>query len=430
MRLAAKARRIELTIQIATRPYNKQHTEVHRPKHIEQFIMLHATELPEPSASALAVSSALSDCIRQAMAVTGHIGFDDYMHMALYEPGLGYYLAGAVKFGSEGDFVTAPELSPMFGRCIARQCRDILDNTGGRILEFGAGSGMLAAQVLVDLAAIGALPERYEIFELSPGLRERQRRTLAQRAPALCDRVEWLSQLPQLPLDGVIIANEILDALPLKCFKTVAGQIYERRVHSVDDHFSWLDVPADARLNEHVRRVLPSDIVNRASEYVSEINIGIKPWIADLARIMRNAVALIIDYGYPRSEYYHAQRSNGTLQCYFRHRKHNDPFRFPGLQDITASVDFTHVAEAVDYCDLQVLGFAEQASFLLATGLLDDAEQRSVAANDVDRLRIAQETKLLTLPTEMGASFKVFATGKGYNLPLRGFQRRDERHRL
>ncbi len=392
--------------------------------------MLHATDFPEPSESALAVSKALCDCIRQAVPVDGHIGFDDYMRMALYQPGLGYYQAGAVKFGSDGDFITAPELSPMFGNCIARQCAEILETTGGHILEIGAGSGMLAAQLLGALGKIDSLPERYQIFELSPALRERQQSTLAERAPELSDRVEWLSQLPRAPIDGVVIANEILDALPLRCFKTIDGQIFERRVRSVDDNFTWLDVPADAALIEQVHSVLSSDIINAASEYVSEINIGINPWIADLARMMRRAVALIIDYGHPRSEYYHPQRSGGTLQCYFRHRKHDDPFRLPGLQDITASIDFTNVAEAADGCGLQILGFAEQASFLLATGLLDDAEQLSLAANDVDRLKIAQETKVLTLPSEMGASFKVFAAARGYNLPLRGFQRRDERHRL
>ncbi len=392
--------------------------------------MLHASELPEPSESALVVSNELRDYIGRAIATRGHIGFDDYMQMALYKTGLGYYQAGAIKLGIEGDFITAPELSPMFGSCIARQCREILENTGGRIFEFGAGSGLLATRVLADLEKIDRLPESYEILELSPLMRERQRRTLAKYVPTLLNRVKWLSQLPQAPLDGVILANEILDALPLKCFKTIAGKIYERRVCLVGNEFSWLDAPADSLLSERVRRVVSHNIINHSSEYVSEINIGVKPWIVDMSRMMRDAVALIIDYGYPRHEYYHPQRSNGTLQCYFRHRKHTDPFFYPGLQDITASVDFTNVAEAADICDLQILGFAEQANFLLATGLLDDAKQRSSTVNDVDRLRIAQEIKVLTLPTEMGTSFKVLAVGKGYNLALSGFQLRDDRRRL
>ena len=392
--------------------------------------MLHANELPEPSESALVVSNELRDYIRRALAKHGHIGFDDYMQMALYKTGLGYYQAGAVKLGIEGDFITAPELSPMFGSCIARQCSEILENTGGRIFEFGAGSGLLATRILADLEKIGGLPESYEILELSPLMRERQRQTLAQYVPTLLNRVKWLSQLPQAPLDGVILANEILDALPLKCFKTIAGKIYERRVHLVGNEFSWLDAPADPLLSKQVRRVVSRNIINHSSEYVSEINIGVQPWIIDMSRMMRDAVALIIDYGYPRHEYYHPQRSNGTLQCYFRHRKHTDPFRYPGLQDITASVDFTNVAEAVDICDLQILGFSEQANFLLATGLLDEAEQRSSTVNDVGRLRIAHEIKVLTLPTEMGASFKVLAVGKGYNLALSGFKLRDDRRRL
>ena len=392
--------------------------------------MLHATELPEPSASAVEVSNALCGRIGQAIGAHGHIGFDDYMRMALYEPGLGYYQAGAVKFGRAGDFVTAPELSPMFGRCIARQCAEILAHTQGRILEFGAGSGRLAAQVLTGLAAADAVPERYEIFELSPELRDRQRSTIRRDAAPLLGRVEWITEITQQPQDGVIIANEILDALPVKSFKIIAGQVYERRVQLLENRFSWLDVPADLMLGRQVKKLLSSDIINSADEYISEVNIGVNPWIADMARLMGNAVALLVDYGYPRSEYYHPQRINGTLQCYFRHRKHDDPFWFPGLQDITASVDFTHVAEAADGSGLSVLGFAEQASFLLATGLLEEAEALSLGANEVERHRIAQETKVLTLPTEMGARFKVFAAGKGYNLPLRGFQIRDDRHRL
>ena len=392
--------------------------------------MLHATELPEPSASALAVSGALNERIRQTIAATGHIGFDDYMHMGLYEPGLGYYQAGAIKFGSTGDFVTAPEISPMFGSCIARQCRDILEHTGGNVLEFGAGSGLLASQVLNGLASTGSLPERYAIVELSPDLRERQRNTLDRNAGPLVVRVEWLAQLPELPQYGLIIANEILDAFPVKIFKTCAGKIYECRVQLLDNKFAWLDVPADRDLCERVTERISSEIIHRESEYVSELNMGIGPWISDLARVMHSAVALFIDYGYPRSEYYHPQRSTGTLQCYFRHRKHDDPFWNPGLQDITASVDFTSVAEAVDSCGLSVLGFAEQASFLMANGLLDEAQARASSADEIVRQRIAHETKILTLPTEMGARFKVFAAGRGYNFPLRGFQLRDDRHRL
>ncbi|MFP6683039.1 MAG: SAM-dependent methyltransferase, partial [Gammaproteobacteria bacterium] len=260
--------------------------------------------------------------------------------------------------------------------------------------------------------------------------RERQRNTLEQNVGPLVGRVEWLEQLPELPQDGLIIANEILDAFPVKVFKTCAGKIYECRVQLLDNEFAWLDVPADRDLCERVTERISSEIIHRESEYVSELNIGIGPWISDLARVMRSAVALVIDYGYPRSEYYHRQRSTGTLQCYFRHRKHDDPFWNPGLQDITASVDFTSVAEAVERCGLSVLGFAEQASFLMANGLLEEAQARASSADEIVRQRIAHETRILTLPTEMGARFKVFAAGRGYNFPLRGFQLRNDCHRL
>jgi SAM-dependent MidA family methyltransferase len=397
----------------------------------DQFVMLHALELPEPSPIALVVSDELSGQIRRTIAEAGgHIGFDDYMRMALYEPGLGYYLAGAVKFGNDGDFITAPELSPLFGRCLARQCREILDMTGGRVVEFGAGTGLLAASVLTALAGSGSLPDRYTIIELSPELRDRQRGAIEQHAAPYLDRVEWVECPPRAPMNGVVIANEILDAIPVKVFKTTAGRIYERRVQSIGDRFGWLDVPADRILEEKVRGLVAREIIECDTEYVSEFNAGIEPWIADLGRLMENAVALVIDYGFPRSEYYHPHRTSGTLMCHFRHRQHDDPFWFPGIQDITASVDFTCVAEAADAGKLGVLGFAEQSSFLLACGLLDDAGERVAGADEILRQRVAHEIKVLTLPTEMGARFKVLALGRGYNSPLRGFQLRDERHRL
>jgi len=393
--------------------------------------MINAPDLPDPSAEELAVSAELGDRIRQAIDnSSGHIGFDEYMRMALYEPGFGYYVGGAEKFGAGGDFITAPEVSPLFGRCIARQCREILARTGGSVVEFGAGSGVLAASVLNALGASGSLPERYAIFELSPELRERQGRTIERLAGAFADTVEWIDRPPEAPLDGVVLANEILDSFPVKIFKSIAGRVYERRVALDGRRFRWMDIPADPVLDDRVRGLVAPEIVEQDTEYISEINIGTEPWISDLAVAMNNAVALIVDYGFPRAEYYHPQRTSGTLICHFRHSTHNDPFWCPGIQDITASVDFTWVAEAASACSLQVLGFAEQASFLLSNGLLDDAQQRGSSSDEVERQRVAYETKMLTLPTEMGSRFKVMALGKGYNFPLQGFQLRDDRHRL
>lgn len=393
--------------------------------------MLDATALPEPSADAAAVSAALSQVITGAIAQAGgSIGFDDYMRMALYEPGLGYYLAGAVKFGAAGDFVTAPEMSPLFGACIARAGRDILDATGGSVLEFGAGSGALAASVLNALGAADCLPQAYTIVELSPDLRERQHATIAQRAPAALDRVRWINTLPKSPVDGLVIANEILDAFPVRVFALEAGRIVERRVGTGEQKFEWVDAPPDDALEHIVRARLAPDIFTQGGVYVSGINTGIDPWIGDLARVLRRGVALLVDYGYPRTEYYHASRSAGTLQCHYRHRVHDDPFFLPGLQDLTASVDFTHVAEAADTNGLRVAGFAEQVNFLLATGLLDEVTALSQGAEEAYRQRLAFETKVLTLPGEMGSRFKFIALARDYAQPVAGFNLRDDRHRL
>jgi SAM-dependent MidA family methyltransferase len=274
------------------------------------------------------------------------------------------------------------------------------------------------------------LPERYAIFELSPELRERQRRTIERHAGAFADRVQWIDRPPEAPFDGVILANEILDAFPVKIFQGIAGKIYERRVKFDEGRFSWLDSPADKALDDRVRGFLMPELIERDTGYISEVNIGTEPWVADLAAAMNNAVVLIVDYGFPCAEYYHPQRTDGTLMCHFRHSTHNDPFWCPGIQDITASVDFTWVAEAASTCGLEVLGYAEQASFLLSNDLLDDAQQRGSSSDESERQRVAYEIKMLTLPTEMGSRFKVMALGKGYDFSLRGFQRRDDRHRL
>ena len=393
--------------------------------------MLNVQELPQPSASAQAISSQLIKHIRHAIASSdGHIGFDEYMRLALYEPGLGYYLAGAVKFGVDGDFVTAPEISPLFGHAIARQCAEVLEETGGDVFEIGAGTGCLASHALNELAKIGAPLRQYKILELSPMLREQQRQSIGQFAPTMLERVEWITTIPGAPIDGVILANEIVDALPVKLFKTVDGVVFERRVQFLEGRFTWIDIAADEPLSDVVFARLGSDIMESGRAYVSEINVGVEPWVADLSRVMGSAVALLIDYGFVRSDYYRRERESGTLMCHFRHRKHNDPFLYPGLQDITASTDFTAVAEAADSCELQVAGFTEQTNFLLGCGLLEEVERLSQTATAKELARFAYETKVLTLPSEMGTRFKVMALAKGYNFPLRGFHRRDDRHRL
>ncbi|MFT4561999.1 MAG: SAM-dependent MidA family methyltransferase [Gammaproteobacteria bacterium] len=393
--------------------------------------MLEASNLPLPGAAARDVSDRLSERIRRSiLEEAGPIGFDEYMRMALYEPGLGYYLGSAIKFGVDGDFITAPELSPLFGASVARQCFSILEHTGGDILEFGAGSGFLAAHVLITLDELGVVPGRYMILELNPRMRERQSQVLQELAPHMFGRVEWLNDLPASKINGVILANEIVDALPVKIFRAARNEIYERRVAQTDGRFAWSETLAPEGLASAIGARVDPSIIAADNHYVSEINISIEPWVNDLARVMDNAVALIFDYGFTGADYYSRDRTQGTLMCHFRHRQHDDPFWFPGLQDITASVDFTALAEAADSSGIRVAGFAEQGNFLLANGLLDDAQRRAENGDDRTLARIAYETKVLTLPSEMGSRFKVLALTKGYNLALSGFQLRDDRHRL
>ena len=351
------------------------------------------------------------------------------MDLALYEPALGYYVNGATVFGAGGDFVTAPELSRLFGACIAHQCIEVLADTGGSIFEFGGGTGRLAASLLAELDQHNSLPDRYYILELSPELRKRQQEYLRSTIPAVLERVTWLSGPPRSPISGVIIANEILDAIPVKVFRLDGESTYERRVNWQDNTLAWRDVPADPSLETIIDRVIERSRIDHEVGYISEINMRLSPWIAELANMLGRGVALLVDYGYPGHEYYHPDRTEGTMLCHYRHRVHGDPFLYPGLQDMTAAVNFTAVAEAADQAGLEVVGFANQAAFLLSCGLPEILE-RGGHGGDEAQIRLAQEVKVLTLPTEMGERCKVMALGKGYAGPMRGFSLRDERHRL
>lgn len=382
--------------------------------------------LPEPDADELAHAAAVRARIDAAIgAAGGRLSFERYMDLALYAPGLGYYVAGARTFGRDGDFVTAPELSPLFGATLARQCAEVLERTGGAIVEFGGGSGRLAAALLAELAAQDALPASYCIVELSPALRERQRATIAASAPGALSRVHWLCDAPAAPFDGVVIANEVLDALPVRLFVRDHGVDFERGVtHDADGELAWTRWPADAALSA----AIASCFETAPEHYASEVNLRARAWIADLRRFLRRGVALLIDYGDARYARYHAQRDGGSLRCYFRHRVLDDPLRHPGLQDITASVDFTRVAEDASAAGFDVLGYATQASFLLACGIEDCLHAR--CAGSTEYARLALEARVLLLPQEMGTRCKVIALGRDYADALRGFQLRDERHRL
>ncbi|MEY4761718.1 MAG: hypothetical protein RLZZ200_1574 [Pseudomonadota bacterium] len=378
------------------------------------------------SSHAAAMRRHLADRITGA---GGFLPFDAYMSEALYAPGLGYYAAGARKLGAGGDFTTAPELSALFGRCIAAQCEPVLRALpGASILELGPGSGKLAADVLRELAARGAMPAQYLLLEVSPDLRERQRERLAALPADLASRVVFLDRPPAADWRGVLLANEVLDALPCEVFALREGGPMERGVGvDADGTFGWRERPAPAALSAEIRRVLgdlrdPPDV-----DYVSELCRRTGPWVAEITARLTQGVALFIDYGLPRSQYYHPTRVTGTLRCHYRQRAHDDPFANPGLEDLTAWVDFTRVAEAADDCGLDVLGFTTQAAFLLGNGLESFV---MAAAEGLPRTRLAGEARQLVMPENMGESFKVIALGRGWESPLSGFLAQDLTERL
>lgn len=357
-------------------------------------------------------------------ARAGWLSFESFMEMALYEPGLGYYSAGASKLGAGGDFITAPEVSPLFSRCLATQCGEILRQvSGGAILEFGAGSGVMAADLLNELAAQGALPQRYLILEVSADLRERQRALVQKQAPRHAARVEWLDRLPE-EFRGVVLANEVLDALPVQRFRIRGDQVNALGVTWQLGRLDWSETHADPELEAAVRRIEANTGERLPDGYTSEINLRLAPWIGGVAAALREGVALFIDYGLPQRQYYRSERREGTLLCHFRHRFHDDPLINVGVQDIGAWVDFTAVAEAASAAGLNVAGFATQAHFLIGNGLeqlLAPAEGQELAA----RVHLARQAMLLTLPGEMGERFKVIGLSRGFDQPLRGFSVRD-----
>jgi len=386
------------------------------------------TTLPLLSAVERAHAERVATHIREFVATQGGvIGFDAFMRLALYSPGLGYYSAGAAKLGSSGDFITAPEVSSLFSRCLARQAADILQTTGGDILELGAGLGTMAADMLLELAALDCLPGRYRILEVSADLAERQRTRIAQLPAELAQRVEWLDRWPERVMRGVVLANEVLDAMPVERF-VLRGPAGAQRVHALgvsatDDGFQWRETPAAPELEHAVATLLDSLPAPLPDGYVSEVCLAFQPWIASLAAQLEQGVALLIDYGLPRAHLYHPQRSAGTLRCHFRHRAHDDPFVNVGLQDITAWVDFTRVAEAADSAGLEVLGFATQAAFLIGAGMESLlTTEMELASEDLQRqARLGGEARRLMMPGEMGEVFKVIALGRGYDAPLAGF---------
>jgi SAM-dependent MidA family methyltransferase len=382
-------------------------------------------KLPEPSPEAREHSARVVDAIRVDIERSGGwIPFDRYMQLALYAPGLGYYVAGARKFGVEGDFVTAPELTPLFGATLACQVADILAVSERReVVELGAGSGVLARDLLRALKARGSSPSHYAIVEPSAELRERQRETLSRLAGELDVPIEWSMDLPSR-VDGAMLLNEVLDAIPAHCVRRERGNYFERGV-AWRDGFQF-DV---RRLDEGPLQELAAKRFPRDIDYSSEINPAAEALVETLAcRLVRGAV-VIIDYGFPRAELYHPQRREGTQMGHYRHRAHGDPFLWPGLSDLTTHVDFTAMAEAGERGGLDVAGFAPQGAFLLGCGLLDCLSAVG-PPESLAYLREASAVQKLTSPAEMGELFKVLALAKGERIAWPGFSLVNAAHRL
>lgn len=378
-----------------------------------------SADLPAPSPDALVHSAKLCELIRQDIATQGSwIPFSRFMELALYAPGLGYYTAGSHKFGEAGDFVTAPELSALFGRTMARQLIEVMQSSTPHILELGAGSGKLALDILTELESMDALPESYSILEVSADLRQRQQALINSKLPHLADRLHWLEALPE-QISGAVIGNEVLDALPVHLLHWNKGKIQELGVANRNHHFVWqdkpLEIPALFDIVEKIR--VPND-------YISEVSLTARGLIASLCERMNRGALLFVDYGFGSREYYHPQRSRGTLMCHYRHHSHNDPFYLPGLQDITAHVDFTAVAEAAIDNGAHFLGYTSQANFLLNNGMPDFLGE--VSPDDVKAYApLAAQLQKLTSPAEMGELFKVIALGIEMEQPLTGFLRGD-----
>jgi SAM-dependent MidA family methyltransferase len=375
--------------------------------------------MPAPSPEASAHSERVVARIRAEIAAAGGwIGFDRYMELALYAPGLGYYAAGARKFGgggAGGDFVTAPEISPLFAQALAALAAQVLGHAAPHIVEFGAGTGALARDLLAALDARGATVESYGIVELSTDLRERQRSRLADA------RVHWLDSPPR-DFRGLIVANEVLDVMPVRLFVRGHGTLYERGVALRDGALAFETRPADATLAKAVAEI-EAEVGALPAGYGAEVGLVARGWMRSAGQWLAHGALLALDYGFPRREYYHPQRIMGTLMCHYRHHAHADPLWLPGLNDITAHVDFTAMAQAAHESGLDVLGYTTQAHVLLNCGLLDLLrEQRTPAAANAAHRLISE--------AEMGELVKVLAVGRGIDAPLLGFTRGDRAHTL
>ena len=375
------------------------------------------------SESQLDCSSALTRLLAERIHADGPITFADFMESALYHAPLGYYRNGSVKFGQTGDFITAPEVSPLFSQALARQCMPVLAMSDDPVvLEVGAGSGRLAADLLMYLRSQDALPQCYYILEVSAELRHRQKQTLTERLPDVVDRVQWVGHVPEDAFSGVIVANEVLDAMPVNVFYWDQG-FGERYVDHSGGQFIWRDGELSS---DQLRSTLASLPIVKERRYVSEVNLHIPGWIKALGSCLTQGIMLLLDYGYSRADYYRATRSAGTLMCHLQHQALEDPLAYVGLQDITAHVDFTAVAEAAVDNSCDVLGYIQQGRFLTNLGIYDLIS----TANVDEQYTQAQQVKQLVMPNQMGERFKVMALGKNFTQELQGFAQGDQLYQL
>lgn len=383
--------------------------------------------LPIPAPEALAHSQRLHQAIADEIAAAGGwVSFARFMELVLYAPGLGYYTAGARKFGAAGDFVTSPEMTPLFGQVLTRQVAQVMGESAPVVLEVGAGSGRLAADLLLALERMDELPEHYFILDLSADLRQRQRQTIAEAAPHLLSRVEWLDRLPET-FSGVVVANELLDAMPANIVAWRENGIFDRGV-VVDEAggFTWNERPATGALLAAAEEIGAQCSLPPGFE--SEISLTVRAWLSEWGRRLEKGALLLIDYGFPRREFYHQQRGRGTLMCHYRHHAHPDPFYLPGLQDVTVHVDFTAVIAAAHAAGLDLLGYTNQGQFLLNCGILDQLAE--IPNGTPEYIRAAGAVNMLLMPHEMGELFKVIAVGRGIGEPLCGFANGDQGWRL
>ena len=402
---------------------------------VEPLIKCDPPALAEPDNEAKKRSRLLTQIIKnKCVQADGWIRFSEFMNIALYEPGLGYYSGGLQKFGDKGDFITAPEVSFLFGQCLAGQVAEVLQNLSAEsdekifVIEFGAGSGILAADILLQLEKLGSLPEKYLILELSVELQCRQKETIRQKAPHLFDTVFWLDRLPDDVSNVVVIANEVLDAMPVECFRINKNEIETLRV-AVENEKCISSYVVDSRVYDRIRSMQKRSEMELADGYCSEFNPAISGWLSALENKIQRAVILLIDYGYNEKEYYHPDRTAGTLMCYYRHKAHQNYFWWPGLQDVTAFVNFTDVAYSAIDSGLEVSGYTTQSAFLLSNGLAE-LHASQVTDDAQQQFKLSQQIKTLTLPSEMGERFKVMALTKNYDEPLKGFSMLDLRNRL